>query len=231
MLNSLLLPALVANIAVFYYLNASRIKTYAFAVRRERQIKAFRIAGLLVVLVAVAQGQGTNGTNNSHDNPNTTRHVQIPRERQSAAFETPFVAGVVRDGDTAAAQSWGWNAQMGYSRGDDVIYHVTPDEQDWTNFFWDAKTSKTHPKMAAFFNYVWTHAGTLLILAFVCFAVTMFAGGHEADETNIHDQLDPEYRTGFTNDYHGDDAFEVPDGMHSQHEVVPVRSRSAAAGR
>jgi hypothetical protein len=47
MLNSLLLPALVANIAVFYYLNASRIKTYAFAVRRKRQIKAFRIAGLL----------------------------------------------------------------------------------------------------------------------------------------------------------------------------------------
>ncbi len=45
--NSLLLPVLVANVAVFGYLNADRIKTFIAGVRGQRRINAFRVAGLL----------------------------------------------------------------------------------------------------------------------------------------------------------------------------------------
>jgi hypothetical protein len=199
-------------------------KNYLAARRGEKMINLFRISGLLVLLFAgaFAHGQGTNGTNNSRGSRNTVH--------RSAAYETPFVAGVIRDGDTAAATSWGWNAQMGmqnvqYSRGDDAVlnphYVWTDRYEDSTGYPWLDKTGR----------YVWKHVGTLLVFAFVIFLVLQFGRGGEANETNIHDQLDPEYRTGFTSDYHGDDAFEVPDGMHSEHEPVPVRARSARAGR
>jgi hypothetical protein len=236
MLNSLLVPVLVANIAVFYYLNASRIKNYAFAVRRERQIKAFRIAGLLLVLVAVAQGQNTNcaGPCKNTKSKNT-----------NMSYETPFVAGVIRDvdWDIAEAQArahgiklteaWAWNAQAGvqHSNGNDALFYtVQPEDQDWTNYFWTPATSREHPKLAKALTYTWSHAGALAILGILIFLVLQFSGAGEHDATDINYLHDSQERI-MDGDYHGDDAFEVPDGMHSTYESVPVRSRSAAAGR
>lgn len=65
------------------------------------------------------------------------------------------------------------------------------------------------------------------MLALLIFLVIQFSGGRESNDTDIGDLLDPEYRTGFVANYHGDDAFEVPDGMHSAHESVPVRRLGA----
>ena len=47
MLNILVVPVLVANIAVFVFLNRGRIRTFVVGVRGQRQINAFRAAGLL----------------------------------------------------------------------------------------------------------------------------------------------------------------------------------------
>lgn len=47
MLNSLLLPVLVANVIVFVFLNSERIKIFVAGIRGQRQIQAFRAAGLL----------------------------------------------------------------------------------------------------------------------------------------------------------------------------------------
>ena len=80
-------------------------------------------------------------------------------------------------------------------------------------------------------QFIWNHAGMLALTAFAIFLFLQFGGAREDDSTNINDLADPEWRTGFNQNYHGDDAFEVPDGMHSEHMPVPVRSRSAAAGR
>jgi len=224
--NYLVLPLLVANVSVFYFLNADRIKTYIVGVRGQRQINAFRVAGLLLVLVAVGHSQNIPCVRNGR--------VDKACQKRSAAYQTPFVAGVIRDSDyeeaRAIAKANGIVIPADWSRGEDV-YSVSPEDQDWTNLLWTPETSKAHPKLAKALSYTWAHAGALLIFAIIGFLVLQLAGGHEADETNIHEQLDPDYRTGFVNDYHGDDAFEVPDGMHSQHQAVPVRSRSAAAGR
>lgn len=52
--NSLVVPVLVANIAVCYFLNVNRVKTYIVGVRGQRQINSFRIAGLMLILVGSA---------------------------------------------------------------------------------------------------------------------------------------------------------------------------------
>lgn len=43
--NSLVVPALVANVVVFCCLHADRVKIYVAGVRGLRQIQAFRVAG------------------------------------------------------------------------------------------------------------------------------------------------------------------------------------------
>ncbi len=45
--NVLLLPVLVANVAVFAILNRERARIFIAGVRGQRQINAFRAAGLL----------------------------------------------------------------------------------------------------------------------------------------------------------------------------------------
>jgi hypothetical protein len=233
--NYLALPMLVANVAVFVFLNRERVSTFVAGVRGRRMVNAFRVAGLLMVLVAVSHAKECTIKEQQHVNctPSCGFNKACVK-RELASYETPFVAGVIRDQDfetaRAIAKENGFNVT--WSNGNDaLVYTVAPEDKDWTNYFWTPATSKEHPKLAKSLLFVWHNAGLLALGAFICFLVVHYGGGHEADETNIHDQLDPEYRTGFVNDYHGDDAFEVPDGMHSQHQIVPVRSRSAAAGR
>jgi hypothetical protein len=200
---NLLIVALVLNVAVALYLKPwALVANKIGAVRGQRTINAYRVAGLLVVLVTVAHGQG------SHGRPDTRRHIAI--------YETPLVAGVIRDGDYEEAREIAkangidvskWNyEQVQYSRGDDALLQPETHES----------------KDIIFIEKNWWK---ILLGVVVVFLLLQFGGGRESNDSDIEDMLDPEYRTGFVTDYHGDDAFEVPDGMHSQHRVVPVRSR------
>lgn len=241
--NYLVVPALAANIAVFCYLNADRFKTYVAGVRGRRMLNAYRVAGLMLVLVAVSHAKECTIKERQHVNctPSCGFNKACVK-RELASFETPFVAGVIRDSDydeaRAIAKSQGidvskWDAQIGivqHSNGNDVFFNVTPEDQDWTNYFWSAETSKKHPKMAKALSYTWANAGALAILGILLFLVLQFSGASEHDATNVHEHLDESVRI-MDGDYHGDDAFIVPDGMHSTYQSVPVRSRSAAAGR
>jgi hypothetical protein len=269
---TLLTVALVLNVAVALYLKPwAQVANWIGAVRGERQINAFRVAGLLLILVTVSRAQvhedpvphlsafctpqefhalvcleprmyiDNEGTNWQYDGEiiwmNHKKYAVIngPAAKTGNEATNQFVVGVERDQDweTARATAKANGIDIaGWSRGNDVtFYSVTPEEQDWTNYFWTPATSKANPKLAKSLLFVWHNAGLLALAAFICFLVVHYGGGGEADETNIHEQLDPEYRTGFVNDYHGDDAFEVPDGMHSEHQAVPVRGRGASAGR
>jgi len=114
------------------------------------------------------------------------------------------VSGVHRDGDWLLAQ------QMYAEKG------IQYDGVDWTNFM-------DFPNLARYAMWVWLHSGRILILALLGFLLVQFGGARESKDTDIEDMLDPEYRTGFVTDYHGDDAFEVPDGMVTAYRSVPVR--------
>lgn len=102
-----------------------------------------------------------------------------------------------------------------YSDGDTAIAkHMVDQYEDYTGYPWLDKT----------LHGIWNNLGKLLILAVVMFLMVQFGGGaRESNDTDIEGMLDPDYRTGFVNDYHGDKAFEVPDGMESAHRSVPVR--------
>lgn len=233
--NSLLLPVLVANVAVFAYLNADRVKTFIAGVRGQRQIKAFRYAGLLVLVLAASFTHAKECTIKEQQHVNCTPKCGFNKacvKRELASYDTEIVAGVIRDQDYESAlaiakangidtRTWEWNSQMGYSKGSDKLLETRRYESSLTGIAW----------LDNALRYTWAHAGALTILSILIFLVLHFGGGSESNETNINDHFDPEYRTGFDRDYHGDDAFEVPDGMHSGHEPVPVRARSASASR
>lgn len=168
--NWLLIVVLVANVAVALHLKPwVQVANWFASVRLMRRIAAFRVAGLLLLLVAVVPA------------------VHAQQIVGSAGYS---------DGDALLAQQYAQQAK--------------PDAFDQT--VWN--------------NWYWFVGGAIAIFLFL-----QFAGGKESNDTNVEDMLDPDYRTGFVTDYHGDDAFEVPDGMHSAHMPVPVRSRAASAGR
>jgi hypothetical protein len=118
----------------------------------------------------------------------------------------PRVA-TLKDGDWLIAQ------QMYAEKG------IQYDGVDWTNFM-------DFPNLTRYAMWIWLHSGRLLILAFLGFLLVQFSGGaRESNDTDIEDMLDPDYKTGFVENYHGDDSFEVPNGMRSAHRSVPVRRR------
>lgn len=169
--NWLLIVVLVANVAVTLYLKPwVQVANWFASVRLMRQINAFRVAGLLLLLVAV---------------PALPAHAQ--QIVGSAGYS---------DGDALLAQQFQQRAKP------DAF-----DQMVWNNWFWFV-------------------GGAVAIFLFL-----QFAGGKESNDTDVEDMLDPDYRTGFVTNYHGDEAFIVPDGMNSEYEPVPVRSRRAAAGR
>lgn len=166
--------ALVLNVIAFFYLKSWRpVVTFFKAFQLNRQIKAYRVAGLLVLVIAASVAHGQT--------------LDVSKTAQVAP----------------------------YSDGDDVIvryYQAQPKPDAFDQMVWN--------------NWYWFVGGAVAIFLFL-----QFGGGRESDDTNINDLADPDYRTAFVSNYHGDDAFEVPEGMHSEHMPVPVRSRSASAGR
>jgi hypothetical protein len=180
------------------------VKDYFAARRGKKMLDIYRSAGLLLLLVAVAQGQ-----------------TGLPANKQE------IVTGVIRDADWEMARgiakangidtsAWGWNAQAGlvntqYSRGEDKLL--------------EPKLQPSKIDKFVFGNWYWIVGAVVVIFLFL-----QFGGSKEHDATNIHEFTDAGIRV-VDGDYHGDDAFEVPDGMHSAHQIVPVRRYGASVGR
>jgi hypothetical protein len=230
--NWFLIVALVLNVAVSLYLKPwVQVTNWVGAVRGRRMINAYRVAGLLLILVTVGRAQ-------VHENPVPKLsafctasefhalvclepRMYIDNEGTNWQYDGEIIwmnhkKYAVINGP--AAKTGNEIVQTaGYSDGDAVIAE---------SFQQRAAAKPDKLEQYVFNNWYWIALGVVVI-----FLVLQFGRGGEANETNIYDQLDPEYRTGFVTDYHGDDAFEVPDGMHSEHQTVPVRGRAARAGR
>lgn len=200
--------ALILNVAAFFYLKSWRpvisfIRTHAAAYRGQRQIQAFRVAGMLMVLVAIAHGQRVETWKGDKRCPGCTGGIVYGVQRD-ADYEAAVSIAKANGVDVSA-----W-AYPEYSHGDDKLQTKQPDAFD--QMVWN--------------NWYWFVGGAVAIFLFL-----QFGGGKESNDTNINDLADPDYRTAFVSNYHGDDAFEVPNGMQSEYQPVPVRSRSASAGR
>lgn len=138
--------------------------------------------------------------------------------------QKPMIAGVIRDTDYVEARSiakanginidsWDWNSQYYlYSRGKDK----SPEPKT------TSPSSISSNKLDKLLSYMWNNVGKLFALALFIF-VLYFAGKSEYDATDAKSHNDY-YTRVVDGNYHGDDAFEVPNGMNSQHRSVPTRA-------
>lgn len=83
--------------------------------------------------------------------------------------------------------------------------------------------SGNQPEPDVIEQIVFNNWGKIALSIIAIYLLLQYGSSHETDDTNMSDLLNPDYRTAFVSDYHGDDAFEVPEGVHSEHRPVPVR--------
>ena len=253
--------ALVSNVAVLLYLKPwAQVANYCRSVKRgERHLQAYRIAGLLLVLVAVSHATDlpsrfctqqemqartclepreyvdAQGTIWQYDGEilwmNHKKYAVLngPAAKTGNEAQTPVVAGVIRDSDyeeaRAIAKANGYNVSK-WRTLDQVQKHEAYNSSRGSDVILDGGYQPIDPnkpkpdalEQFVFGNWYWIVAASVAIFLFL-----QFGGSGESNDTDINDLADPDYRTGFVTDYHGDDAFEVPNGMHSQHQIVPVR--------
>lgn len=225
--NWLLIVVLVANVAVTLYLKPwVRVANWFASVRLMRQINAFRVAGLLLLLVTVAHAKECTTKEQQH--VNCTPSCGFDKACVKRELSQNYV--VWRDADYEAARgiakangvdvsAWDYPE---YSRGNDKTL------QAQTDYFGPFTTGNL--SVDKVLGFLWRNAGALTVLALVCFLIVHFGSRSEHDATDVDYLHDSQERI-VDGNYHGDEAFIVPDGMNSEYEPVPVRSRRAAAGR
>ena len=178
-------------------------KAYLAARRGSKALAAYRAAGLLVLILAAS-----------------IAHGQTPCLKPNGVLDRQCEARRI------LAETRIYQRTTGvYSDGDDVLMQKYQHDDD---MFGPSTTGS--PALDATLRFIWNRAGSLFVFGLMCVALAYLARKSEHDATNV-DVHNDYYARVVEGDYHGDDAFEVPDGMHSEHMPVPVRSRSAAAGR
>jgi hypothetical protein len=200
--NSAVLLALALNIVAFFYLQAwLPIVHLVRSVRLSRQIRAYRVAGLLLLLFAVsvmpvhAQGPEAGrkhalGYQYLHSNSKPSRLIIAPV--------------VYSDGDDALLQKFQYDVQH---------------ESDITGYL---------PVDNAI-RYVWNNCGKLMIIFLLLAVVSMLRSKLELDQETYGDIMRREARergdfeTTASDDIH--DPFNSPEGMQPASQYVPVRTR------
>ena len=268
--------ALALNIVAFFYLRswrplvalAASVAMFVKSIQLSRQIKAYRAAGLLVILFAVslahAQYQvwedqnkcpgcvGVSGVGGGERHEVTKevvrryeeakRHVFLDQPRTENHWTWLDDTGKCKMGciNTAVyvdgkyevtwydAMTFSFTApvpakvisNVGYSDGDAML--AKHYQQKYTERYSGDITGVDW--IDASIRYVWKHAGMLFASSLLIFF--LFGFKSESTTADVQKLSRRGVRLGETKyrNYHGDDAFVVPDGMHSEYESVPVRN-------
>lgn len=198
--NSAVVLALALNVIAFFYLKAWRpVVDLVKWFRLSRQIRAMRVAGLLMLLFMVA--------------PVHAQTAKTTAKVDSWAWNAQ--TGVVRDGDWTATESV--LRSQGYSRGEDgLIYKIEP--QDITGY----------PALDNALRYVWNNCGKLIVVFLLLAAASMLNSKLKADNECHGDVLRREAAERWEEENDDDsmhNPFNSPEGMQPTTQYVPVRTR------
>ena len=193
------LLCLALNIAAFFYLHAWRPVVDLWKwMRLSRQIKAMRVAGLMLLLCAVC----------------APSHAQTKPKNWYWTSKDGVV--VEHDGDYVAAQSI--LQSQGYSMGEDGLVAQYRQPDDTTGY----------PALDNALRYVWNNCGKLMVVFFLLAVVSMLRSKMESQETygDVLRREAAERWEEETDDDSIHNPFDSPEGMQPTTQYVPVRTRS-----
>jgi hypothetical protein len=217
----IVLACLALNVAAFFYLHAWRpVADFIRAFRQVRLIRAYRIAGLLLLLLAAnvlhvapvhAQGPEGAGTHKIWcRSANDIPCLNASQRQAIAEAERLRKAYTVTESTTSTFGT--------YSDGDDALLAKYRQPDDTTGF----------PALDKALRYVWDNAGKLTLIFALLAGCYLLMGKLEQSGETYGDVLRREAAERWEEETDDDsihNPFNSPEGMQPTTQYVPVRTR------